>query len=245
MFDTHILYTQLCTCRYVDLSTAASSEGHFQLHFLDDYRELVTFKQPPPKAVTVSPVGSPVVSDVTPAKASSSAPKPTVAATAVVTAAVPSDSLFVADIPPDITSEDLVAHFSAYASAGADISRFHAVRRTAVVTFKGDEAVAIASARQAKAQGRTIKGLPIRISWNKPPPSAAAITAASTPQASPSPSIASPALAVAECVVCFNPLAVKIAFGCGHAVVCNGCAPTLTECPVCRALITARIRLFE
>ena len=46
-----------------------------------------------------------------------------------------------------------------------------------------------------------------------------------------------------ECVVCHErPL--EVAFGCGHFCACDACARGLSKCPICRAPVTDRRRIF-
>ena len=46
-----------------------------------------------------------------------------------------------------------------------------------------------------------------------------------------------------ECVVCHErPL--EVAFGCGHFCVCDACARGLSKCPICRAPVTERRRIY-
>lgn len=149
------------------------------------------------------------------------------------------------------------------------MTRFHTVKRTAVVAFEGG----IDAARRAKKEGRSLGGAPIRISWAYPwllaPPAVAAppdgageVEAAHTPPALASlPAASADATGSGcgsgsgkavgavrppepECTVCFEPMDAKIVLApCGH-VLCDDCAPKHDECPLCRAPVTARIRLF-
>ncbi|CAH0375113.1 unnamed protein product [Pelagomonas calceolata] len=46
-----------------------------------------------------------------------------------------------------------------------------------------------------------------------------------------------------ECVVCHErPL--EVAFGCGHFCACDACARGLSKCPICRAPVTERRRIY-
>ena len=46
------------------------------------------------------------------------------------------------------------------------------------------------------------------------------------------------------CIICFERRN-SIAFvPCGHRVVCTGCSPGVTSCPVCRAVITGRLKTY-
>lgn len=46
-----------------------------------------------------------------------------------------------------------------------------------------------------------------------------------------------------ECVICSErPL--QVAFGCGHFCACEVCATGLTKCPICRAPVTERRRIY-
>lgn len=74
-----------------------------------------------------------------------------------------------------------------------------------------------------------------------PPPAVAAASAASGEAAR----LAAELAAVQEgraCPVCLD-APKDTAFGCGHQA-CGGCAALLRACPVCRAPVTARIRLY-
>jgi hypothetical protein len=47
-----------------------------------------------------------------------------------------------------------------------------------------------------------------------------------------------------ECIICFDADA-QIAFNpCGHLNVCMYCAPSLTQCPICRTEILSKLRVF-
>ena len=47
-----------------------------------------------------------------------------------------------------------------------------------------------------------------------------------------------------ECIVCLENTR-EVAFGCGHLCVCDGCSTVVGECPICRAPITERRRIFS
>lgn len=47
-----------------------------------------------------------------------------------------------------------------------------------------------------------------------------------------------------ECIVCLAGVR-EVAFNCGHLCVCNLCAPTVVNCPVCREPIFERRRIFH
>jgi E3 ubiquitin-protein ligase RGLG len=61
------------------------------------------------------------------------------------------------------------------------------------------------------------------------------------PPAAPPPAPV-PDMAVLECPVCMTDRK-DMAFNCGHQT-CRSCADSLTHCPICRAVITSRIRLY-
>ena len=67
---------------------------------------------------------------------------------------------------------------------------------------------------------------------------AAANPAATSPRAHAEPDQAS------ECIVCLE-ASREVAFGCGHLCVCDGCSTVVGECPICRAPITERRRIFS
>ena len=45
------------------------------------------------------------------------------------------------------------------------------------------------------------------------------------------------------CIICFEE-AKTVVFGCQHMCCCGTCADSLKECPMCRAPITFRMRVF-
>ena len=45
------------------------------------------------------------------------------------------------------------------------------------------------------------------------------------------------------CIICLDD-ARSVAFGCGHLCCCGECADELKECPVCRARIKQRLRIY-
>ncbi|XP_050098585.1 death-associated inhibitor of apoptosis 2 [Anopheles aquasalis] len=47
-----------------------------------------------------------------------------------------------------------------------------------------------------------------------------------------------------ECKICMSDEVGVVFCPCGHLVSCVQCAPAITHCPVCRALITGRVRTF-
>ena len=47
-----------------------------------------------------------------------------------------------------------------------------------------------------------------------------------------------------ECSVCLERVR-SVAFGCGHLCACDRCAPNLRECPICRAPVTERRRIYN
>lgn len=61
------------------------------------------------------------------------------------------------------------------------------------------------------------------------------------PAAPPSPPV--PDVAVLECPICMTNRK-DMAFNCGHQT-CRSCADSLTHCPICRAAIATRIRLYS
>jgi hypothetical protein len=214
----------------------------FQLRYLDEHRAEITFRQPPPRIAPVaSAPASPQVkhasAPVSPQVKHASHGSPSAHPHSQPVAAVPSDSLFVSDIPAGATQDSLQAHFSALGSP-ALVSRFNDAKRTAVVSFPEG---GVAAARRAKAEARSLAGAPIRIFWNRPPPGIAS-GAKSTPVAAIAD--APPPPAVRECPVCFEALEIKVALGCGH-IICSRCSDLLSECPVCRDKISQRTRLFE
>ena len=46
-----------------------------------------------------------------------------------------------------------------------------------------------------------------------------------------------------ECVVC-QAAPLQIALGCGHFCACDACARGLSKCPICRAPVTERRRIY-
>ena len=46
-----------------------------------------------------------------------------------------------------------------------------------------------------------------------------------------------------ECVVC-QAAPLQIALGCGHFCACDACAQGLSKCPICRAPVTERRRIY-
>ena len=51
-------------------------------------------------------------------------------------------------------------------------------------------------------------------------------------------------LASTECAVCLDGDAEYAAVPCGHRCLCANCSQTVSECPVCRAAMTAVLRVF-
>ena len=47
-----------------------------------------------------------------------------------------------------------------------------------------------------------------------------------------------------ECVICWDGNAEYAAVPCGHRCLCANCSQTVSECPVCRATMTAVLRVF-
>ena len=47
-----------------------------------------------------------------------------------------------------------------------------------------------------------------------------------------------------ECVICWDGDAEYAAVPCGHRCLCANCSQTVSECPVCRAAMTAVLRVF-
>jgi hypothetical protein len=47
-----------------------------------------------------------------------------------------------------------------------------------------------------------------------------------------------------ECTVCYDSAANIALVPCGHTVLCNRCASRVSECPVCRAKVQSRLRIF-
>lgn len=50
--------------------------------------------------------------------------------------------------------------------------------------------------------------------------------------------------AVRECVVCLQPKLEIVFLPCGHMCTCATCAPRVEDCPMCRAAITEKKRVF-
>ena len=51
------------------------------------------------------------------------------------------------------------------------------------------------------------------------------------------------ATVAALCAICLDAPR-EVVFNCDHYVLCGACAATVSECPVCRAPITERRRVF-
>ena len=47
-----------------------------------------------------------------------------------------------------------------------------------------------------------------------------------------------------DCVICWDGDAEYAAVPCGHRCLCANCSQTVSECPVCRAAMTAVLRVF-
>lgn len=57
------------------------------------------------------------------------------------------------------------------------------------------------------------------------------------------PSAPAEVFAESLCVVCLDSASQIIFLPCGHLCTCNGCASTVTHCPLCRALLIHRLRV--
>ena len=55
---------------------------------------------------------------------------------------------------------------------------------------------------------------------------------------------ASTDLASTECAICFDGNAEYAAVPCGHRCLCASCIKAVSQCPVCRAAMTAVLRVF-
>ncbi|KAE8750036.1 hypothetical protein FOCC_FOCC003160 [Frankliniella occidentalis] len=47
-----------------------------------------------------------------------------------------------------------------------------------------------------------------------------------------------------QCKICMDSEACVVFLPCGHLVTCVNCAPSLSDCPICRQAIKATVRTF-
>ena len=78
-----------------------------------------------------------------------------------------------------------------------------------------------------------------------PQPQADTSSAPSAPRpAAPAPVQSSSSIDRDACVVCLDQKAVMAFMPCGHRCVCEGCAPALSECPMCRSPKQSVVRIY-
>jgi hypothetical protein len=47
-----------------------------------------------------------------------------------------------------------------------------------------------------------------------------------------------------ECCVCLSKRRTHVMIPCGHRAICEECAPAINTCPICRAAVTTKVKVF-